>query len=219
MKKLLWAVFATAVLAVFSVGQANATPIPANGAFSFAPTINGTGAGYTGASLATATAVTFSTANAINGYPATYRSQPNIFYQVGTIAVNLPTGMPVQNLNGGSYTYNMNDFMTWTVGSDTYTFDLVSGIWSSSVATGTLGFVGLGTFSDSLGTYTSGELSEINFSFSSTGFGNTTYSGVFEVPPSFVPEPSSLVLLGTGLLGAAFLLFRRKRSAKNGTAA
>jgi hypothetical protein len=34
-------------------------------------------------------------------------------------------------------------------------------------------------------------------------------------PPDVAPEPSSLVLLGSGLLGLAFFLYRRGRSAEN----
>lgn len=152
----------------------------------------------------------------ITAAPSTYLGHPNIFLPLITnfypTAIS-PTTLSVSNINGAAVTYNLTNYLVWSSGTgDTYDFTLISGTWTSSASTN-LSFVGLGTFSDTLGNYISGP-AEISLGFTNTG--STNYSGTFEVPPPpKVPEPSSLVLLGSGLLGAAFFLFRRKRSAAN----
>lgn len=210
MKKLLFA--ATAILALAVAPAVKASPITPFGTFGFAG-LGGTT--FTGTTLGTATSVTIPAGIFINNTPATYLGHPNIFvpidFTIDSSAIN-PVTLSVSNINGAPVSYSLSDYLTWTGSGDTYFFTLTSGTWTSSASTN-LSFVGLGTFSDQNGTYITGP-AEISLGFTNTGSAN--YSGTLEVPPPpTVPEPSSLVLLGSGLLGAAFFLFRRKRSAAN----
>ncbi len=210
MKKLLLAVAAIATLAIAPAVKASTIPY---GTFAFSPLTGSVS--FTGSSLGTATQVSFPAKIVVNSAPLNYIGHSNIFYDMGqnnpvfSTALN-PTHLTVSNINAGPVTYDLTHFLTWSDDGDTFYFTLTSGTWTSSASTN-LSFVGIGTFSDSLGDYISGT-SEISLGFTNTG--TTNYSGTFDVPPPPpVPEPSSLVLLGSGLLGAAFLLFRRNRSA------
>jgi hypothetical protein len=216
MKKLLLAVAAIATLAVAPAVKASTIPY---GTFAFSPLTGSVS--FTGNSLGTATHVTFPAKIIVNSAPLTYIGHSNIFYDMGQnnpifATAFSPASLTVSNINAGPTPYSLNHFLTWTDDGDTFYFTLTSGTWTSSASTN-LSFVGIGTFSDSLGDYISGT-SEISLGFTNTG--TTNYSGTFDVPPPPpVPEPSSLVLLGSGLLGAAFLLFRRNRAAHKATIA
>ena len=216
MKRLLLAVLAIATLAATSVAKANTAPY---GTFGYVPI--GTAVTVTSSPTADQVGPTVTSVSGPSGAlsalvntmpPATYLSHPNIFatYLGQFVDVGYAT-LAVSNVNSGSVSYSDPAYLTWGPGG-IYTFDLTSGTWTST-GVGNLSFQGLGTFHDSSNVYMD-SAAELSLSITQTTAGGAIdYSGTFDVPPPpIIPEPSSLVLLGTGMLGAAFLLFRRNRS-------
>lgn len=166
----------------------------------FAPTYVSSG------DISAATSITLAGGTEVQFVPALYLGATlNDFVSV-VFPGDTVTVFPLAIDLTGAQTFPLTDFLSW----GNYTFTATS-LTVSNAGLGTLNLRFDGTFHDTSAAFLD-NVGEVRFGFTQTGgsAGAISESGTFATPPiPGVPEPATMVLLGSALLGVGIMRRRR----------